>query len=90
MPSISARELRAHFGPRRNPDRRIGRSVCPPRDTAQDIHDRLARMKAGEVGRAARELTFPVLTADNVDAAIEFQERAISAEYARLMAEGQA
>jgi hypothetical protein len=87
---ITARELRAHFGPRRNPDRRIGRSVCPPRDTAQDIRDRLARMKAGEVGRAARERAFPVLTAENADAAIAFQEQAISAEYARLMAEANA
>lgn len=84
--SITARELRAHFS-RRNPDRRIGRSVCPPRDTAESIRERIAMSKAGEVGRAAREQAFPILTGENADAAIEFQERAIREEYARLMSE---
>lgn len=54
--------------------RRHYRLVSPPADTPRDIRDRLIRNEAARLAGVDREREFPKVTADNVDAVLDYQE----------------
>lgn len=88
MPFITERELKTHFGARRRSDRRDIRR-CEP-DTAEQIRWRQADLAARALAVAERQRAFPVITPENVDAALACQETAIVEERARLLASSEA
>jgi hypothetical protein len=54
------------------------RRVSPPADTPAEIADRAIRVRAGQLGVQDRQQRYPVLTAENADEAMAYQEARIA------------
>ena len=54
--------------------------MCPPPDTSEQIRWRLADNAARAFAGAERQRVFPVITPENFEAALAFQETAIVEE----------